>query len=192
MGHSAGGFQALDYGIHHNEKLKGIIAIDAIAGRDSLYDIESAKMIMKRKGQPYYEKGQAILFGADTTNYSLVALLSIILPFYFHNPSNMASFLKIKGVTEMSDKAWSYTRASKMGTEYLFPELKKIKVPVLVIVGDDDFICDKVSQADRIAKNIPSATELVIKDAGHFPWAEQPEEFDNGCSAWLKKQKLKE
>jgi hypothetical protein len=37
-----------------------------------------------------------------------------------------------------------------------------------VVVGDDDFICDKISQADRIVKSIPSAHELAIKEAGHF------------------------
>jgi pimeloyl-ACP methyl ester carboxylesterase len=85
-----------------------------------------------------------------------------------------------------------YTRASNFGSEYLFPELNKIKVPTLVVVGDDDIICNKVSQADRIVMNIPSSSEIVIKDAGHFPWVEQPTQFCSECITWLKKQNLKE
>ena len=88
----------------------------------------------------------------------------------------------------MSEKARRYTTAAKFDTEYLFPDLKKITVPTLVVVGDDDFICDKVSQADRIARDIPSSTEIVIKDAGHFCWFEQPKQFYNDCEVWLKKQ----
>ncbi len=62
----------------------------------------------------------------------------------------------------------------------------------LVVVGDDDLFCDKVSQADRIVKNIPSSTEIVVKDAGHFRWVEQPTQFFSECIARLKKQDLKE
>jgi len=58
-------------------------------------------------------------------------------------------------------------------------------------VGDDDFVCDKVSQADRIVKNIKNSTEIVIKDAGHFCWVEQPIQFFNDCGNWLEKQGLK-
>ena len=58
-------------------------------------------------------------------------------------------------------------------------------------VGDDDFICDKVSEADRIAKNRSSSTEIVIKDAGHFCWFEQPKQFYHSCGEWLRKQGIK-
>lgn len=95
------------------------------------------------------------------------------------------------GDPQISDKAGEYTDASLFGSEYLFPLLTKIKVPTLIVVGVDDFICDKVSQADRIVKNIPNATEIVINDAGHFSWVEQPIQFFADTEKWLKKQKLK-
>jgi len=60
------------------------------------------------------------------------------------------------------------------------------------VVGDDDIFCDQVSQADRISKNISSSTEIVIKDAGHFCWIEQPGQFFSECLAWLRKQSIKE
>ena len=91
----------------------------------------------------------------------------------------------------MSEKAGSYTTAAKFSTEYLFHELKKITVPTLVVVGDDDFVCDKISQADRIVRNIPSSSEIVVKNAGHFCWFEQPEQFYHDCEAWLIKQGIK-
>ena len=90
----------------------------------------------------------------------------------------------------MSEEAYRYTSAAKFGREYLFPDLGKITVPTLIVVGDDDFICDKISQADRIAKNIPSSSEIVIKDAGHFSWFEQPDQFYSACSEWLKQQNV--
>ena len=188
-GHSAGGFQVLNYGINHSEKLHGIIAIDAIAGNDSLRGKESEKIAMKRKGKPYFDAADKIDKGIDTTKYSTLELTKILLPFYFHDENNLPKFLAVAG--QLSEKAGKYTTTSHFSTEYLFPLLTKIKVPTLVIVGDDDFICDKVSQADRITKKIQNAAEVVIKDAGHFPWIEQPTSFFGETEKWLQKQKLK-
>jgi Predicted hydrolases or acyltransferases (alpha/beta hydrolase superfamily) len=189
MGHSMGGFQVLNYGINHNDNLNGIIALAPLAGRDSLYEAEFTKMVMKRKGQPYFEQGSNIFFGRDTTKNKNSEMMPFILPFYFHDANKISNFEKL-GDPQLSDKAGEYTDASLFGTEYLFPQLKKIKVPTLIIVGDDDFICDRISQADRITKNILNASEIVIKDAGHFSWIEQPTQFFIEIEKWLKKQKL--
>ena len=144
---------------------------------------------MKRKGQPYFEKGSKIFFGKDTTKYKMKEMMQFIGPFYFHDKNKIADFVKLDD-PQLSDKAAEYTIASKFGTEYLFPELNKIKVPTLIVVGDDDFICDKVSQADRIHKTITNSDEIIIKDAGHFSWIEQTKQFFADTEKWLKKQKL--
>ena len=190
MGHSMGGFQVLNYGIHHGDKLLGVIALSAFAGQDSLYGAELTKAMMRRKGEPYFEKGSDIFFRRDTTAYTLAESMSYVFPFYFHDPTKMADFARL-GDPELSNEAWEKTNISKFGTEYLFPELHRIKVPTLVVVGDDDFICDKISQADRITKEIKRATEIVVADAGHFSWVEQPEPFFSACFRWLEAQGIK-
>ena len=189
MGHSSGGFQVLHYGIHHSDKLYGIIALDAVAGSDSIRSAESRKLVMKRKGQPYFEKGSKLVLHEDTTKYKSEERLMLTLPFYFHDPVKIADLQKL--APQISGKAQQYSEASKMGREYLFPELHNITVPTLVVVGDDDFVCDKVSQADRIVQHIKNSSEIVIKDAGHFCWIEQPVQFFNDCERWLKEQGLK-
>jgi proline iminopeptidase len=191
MGHSSGGFQVLNYGMHHSDKLNGIIALDAVAGSDSIRTAEFRRLVMKRKGQPYFEKGSKLVLHEDTTKYKSSERLQLTLPFYFHDPKKIADLLKL-GELKISSKAQQYSEASKMGLEYIFPELDKITVPTLVVVGDDDFVCDKVSQADRIVKLVKNSTEIVIKDAGHFCWVEQPTQFFNDCGNWLKEQGLKE
>jgi proline iminopeptidase len=190
MGHSGGGFQVLNYGIHHSDHLYVIIALDALAAGDSLRIAELTRIVMKRTGQPYYQKGAAILLGTDTTNYTLLQSIPLILPFYFHDPGEMDAFLKLD-VQQMSEKAWRYTGAAHLFSDNLLGDLAKITVPTLVVVGDDDFICDRVSQADRITRNIPSADEIVIANAGHFCWFEKPGLFFPAVEGWLKKQKVK-
>jgi len=190
MGHSMGGFQVLNYGIHHSDKLYGIIALSAKVTSDSIWDSNFTKMVMKRQGQPFFEKGANIFLGKDTTNYKNSELMGYIFPFYFHDVNKIAAFEKL-GDPGMSDKAGELTDKGGFGRENLLPALNKINVPTLVVVGDDDFICDKVSQSDRIVKNVAKLTEIVIKDAGHFSWIEQPTQFFAAVESWLKKQKLK-
>ena len=190
MGHSDGGFQILNYGIHHNDKLNGMIVIDGVAGDDSLRAAELTRIMSKRKGLPYYQKGMDIFSGKDTTNYSITEASRILLPFYFHDSTKMKEFLQL-GAIQMSEKAHRYATAAKFDAAYLFPELGKITAPTLVVVGDDDFVCDKVSQADRIVKNISSSTEIVIENAGHFCWFEQPGQFFRDCGNWLETKGVK-
>lgn len=190
MGHSGGGFQVLYYGIHHSDKLNGIIALSPMAGKDSLYFAELTKIVMKRKGQPYFEKSSNILFGIDTMQYKTSEWLQNIFPFFFHDTTNIEKVVAITG-SPFSDKAADNTSRSKFQTEYLFPQLNSINVPTLVVIGDDDFICNKVSQSDRIAKNIKGSNEIVIKNAGHMPWIEQPTQFFEECINWIKSKEQK-
>jgi pimeloyl-ACP methyl ester carboxylesterase len=196
LGHSAGGIQTLFYAVNHTAQLNGIIVIDAIAGRDSFYLADHQRAIARRKGKPYYKEGyylithfDSILNHEDSIYYTFGQMLDSTLPFYFHDPSKIKDLPQSNSA--VSDKARAYTTASHFSTEYLYPKLHGINVPALVIVGDDDFICPRASGADRIAKDIPNSTEIVIKDAGHFCWIEQPQQFFPACEKWLSKNGVK-
>jgi proline iminopeptidase len=52
----------------------------------------------------------------------------------------------------------------------LHPKLEALKIPTLVIVGDRDFI--PVAVAEHIARAIPNARLVTIKDCGHFAYLE--------------------
>lgn len=52
----------------------------------------------------------------------------------------------------------------------LHPKLQTLKIPTLVIAGDHDFI--PVAIADHIARAIPNARLVTIKDCGHFAYLE--------------------
>lgn len=190
MGHSAGAIQSLYYGIHHSDNLNGIIAITPGAGRDSLDNVQYVKTIMKRKEWPNYEKISNVLLGEDTTRYTRSEWLDLTLPFFFHDTSYLEPLLQTID-TPFSDRAAEYTTASAFATEYLFPELNSIDVPTLCITGDDDFLSNKISQSDRIAKEIDNSQVIVIKNSGHFPWIEQPEQFYRKTTDWLQSQGLR-
>lgn len=58
-----------------------------------------------------------------------------------------------------------------------FNFLKKIKVPALVVVGDNDFFTPP-GEIEIVAKQIPNSKYEIIPNAGHVPNMEQPEIFN--------------
>ncbi|MFC8591764.1 alpha/beta fold hydrolase [Streptomyces atroolivaceus] len=63
--------------------------------------------------------------------------------------------------------------------------LARTSVPVLVVVGADDFYTP-VSDARATHSLIPSAELVVIEQAGHLPGAEQPAAFNDALLAFLR------
>jgi proline iminopeptidase len=188
-GHSAGGHQALAYGIEHGEHLLGIIAIDAIVIQDDVRTAELLKAMEARRTSPFYtdrpgyvDSALAIMTGADTTPRSFREVLQAIWPFYFHSPDRADEFLSSLQIDEDVN---ALSRSAGFQTDDLLADLHRIAVPTLVIVGDDDFICDPVSQAGRIHESIAASTLTVIQASGHFPWVEQPAAFEAACREWL-------
>lgn len=183
-GHSAGGFQVLRYGIHYAAKLYGIIAIDALAIPDSIYLAEAHKQMQKRANEPYFTWKKAdMVLGIDTTKRTLKEDLSQTLEYYFHDPAK-TRFFPVKFT--LNDQAWYYTNQAGTFAEDLLPDLHKITVPVLVLAGDDDVVCDPISQSIRIYQQIPKASIAIFNNSGHCPWIEQPVAFNAAVEAWLK------
>jgi proline iminopeptidase len=60
----------------------------------------------------------------------------------------------------------------------LTPKLRNLRIPTLVIAGDHDFI--PVEVAESIARAIPNAELVTLKDCGHFAYLE--------CSADVRKE----
>jgi pimeloyl-ACP methyl ester carboxylesterase len=52
----------------------------------------------------------------------------------------------------------------------LLPKLRNLRIPTLVIHGDHDFIPGEI--AVHIAKAMPNARLVTIKDCGHFVYLE--------------------
>ncbi len=78
---------------------------------------------------------------------------------------------------------WEVTRASRpLGLE---KRLGEVRVPVLVITGDDDHIVP-TEQSIRLAGEIPGAQLAVIPECGHVPQEECPEPFLEAVTGWVR------
>ena len=56
------------------------------------------------------------------------------------------------------------------------PRLGTIKLPTLILVGEAD-VADNQAQAGALEYAIPHARRVVVSDAGHLIYLEQPEPF---------------
>jgi proline iminopeptidase len=84
-----------------------------------------------------------------------------------------ASFTKdgILKARKIEDRLTDETWASAKGYD-LLPKLTAVRVPAIVISGDHDFI--PADTASHIARAIPGARLVTLRDCGHFSYLECP------------------
>jgi len=85
-------------------------------------------------------------------------------------------------ISVLSDRAIASSDFyKKVGDEFLnqstdiYPLLPGISVPALVIWGDKDRILH-VSTTEVLKKSLPGSEVVIMKDCGHMPMAERPQE----------------
>lgn len=72
----------------------------------------------------------------------------------------------------------------------LLPKLRSLRIPTLVITGDYDFI--PVEVAERIARAIPNAQLVTIRDCGHFAYLECAGDVRNALDEFFGLTKAKQ
>jgi proline iminopeptidase len=189
-GHSGGGHQVLEYGIKHGDRVLGIIAISAIVSADDVRMAEMMRRVLEKKDQPFYlahpgyfDRAMELMSGAGPTEPTISDILDGTGAFYFHTPELAAEAF---GEMRFDDQLLAYSRASGFQSKDLLPELHLITAPTLLVYGADDFQCDPVTQGERARAAITTSRLVVIPEAGHLPWVEQPTAFAAACSAWFR------
>ena len=66
----------------------------------------------------------------------------------------------------------------------LMPKLGTLNIPVLVIWGDSDFIPAEI--ATHIARAIPKARMVTLKDCGHFAYLECPSDVRQAFNEFFR------
>jgi proline iminopeptidase len=69
----------------------------------------------------------------------------------------------------------------------LLPKLSSLRVPILVITGESDFI--PVSISEHIAERVPDAELIVLKECGHFAYLEDRENVHETVSRFIEKMR---
>jgi len=157
VGSSAGGGLAVDFTLAHPKAVDKLVVIgpDVTGFTNSDYFQTRAAELLAKRAQGDLEgalEGSWVLARGDHTN------LKRLLALEKANPQDM----------NHQDPATPAPPAA--------PRLGEIKVPTLVLVGEDD-VADNQAKAGALEYAIRGARRVVIRGAGHLVYMEQPAEF---------------
>jgi pimeloyl-ACP methyl ester carboxylesterase len=98
--------------------------------------------------------------------------------------------------TEPSERieAALHARVAAARLAWQFPYDRKLRsrlgramVPTLVVWGEEDRLVS-VAHGHAYVEGLPDARLVVLPDAGHYPYLEQPDAFAKAVTTFLRKQ----
>ena len=196
LGHSHGGFVALQFAIDHPDRLDGLILYDT-APTNGPDQRQAASKRMTSFVQRWPDRPEAAEAGRmwDAVNLSRTMqvtdeesnwrYLNGILPAYF------ADYRKtVEQIGGDLTLRVTYDPNRLPAPWDIRDQLGAINVPTLVIVGAYDFICP-TRFAYEMRTGMPDARLSELPESGHFGHIEQPEEFTAAVLDFVHNQEKK-
>lgn len=187
VGHSWGGFLAMEYAIQHPEAVQKLVLLNAMPSSSEEY-LLFLQEFMKRMA-PCMEEFKAIQESSELAKGDPQAIEKyhlLMFKKYCFDPEK-ALLLNVC----MTPKAFlDGLKVYKIFDENLFskpfnlhPQLKTLKIPTLIVHGDYDIIPPSIAQ--KLHETIPNSQYVLINNCGHFPYVEAPEELFNTINEFL-------
>lgn len=171
-GHSFGGILAMEYARTHPERVAALALLDAggptlqsllkfNANLESRFTAEDKALIAKWS-DPERKK--------ENHKLAVLEITKAKTPAYFADRAKAQSFMNALDETSFND-AMFWTLVPQMMTLDLRPGLEKVKAPVLILHGKQD----PLETAEELHATFAGSKLAWVENAGHFPWAEQPD-----------------
>lgn len=176
LGHSFGGYVALEYALRYPQSLSHLVLLDT--GAENSWAQENSPKVLAQRGfspeivdlcRRYFngliepkEVFPSLMKLSDAYN-PYTSLLQLPQMFYWGLQ------------TKMRPETFVYSESHFLKGWTVRDRLGKIRVPTLVMAGRQDFIYPPEHQ-EELAAMIPNARLVLIDRAGHNPHDEQPTE----------------
>ncbi len=183
FGHSYGGFLCQEYLVRHSEHIRAAI----LCCTAPAFEYAEA-VVANALGRNNPEAATALQEGLSrpaTSDRELEATWRAVLPLYF---AGTVSTAELDRLSEGRCSAMAFN-AAHFGCLQQFDvraQLPDVATPLLLLSGSDDFMCPAEFGAERIRALAPSCSSHEFPNAGHFPWIEQPTEFQRVVTKWLQ------
>jgi proline iminopeptidase len=179
LGHSYGGFVALEYALRYPERLGRLILL----GTSPAFDHGEEVQANARRRGATQEQLEALAVSPED-DAEAWRQWKTIEPLYFHAyDAELAE--RVMGRTIVSNYAGEASDAILEGWDAT-PRLGEIAAPTLIIVGRDDFVCPP-SRAEIMHERMPDSELVVLENSGHFAHAEEAEAFFEVVRGWLRR-----
>ena len=174
-GNSQGGAYTATYGAKHPGKVLTLALLDT-SGVPSPNKSEFVLQL---------EKGNNLLLASNPADVD--KLLALV---YAKRPPLPPAFKKILVTdwiahTEFNRKIWNDTNPFQFSLASVLPH---IQAPVLILWGDQDKMLD-VGSVVFLEKNLKNFRTVIMKDTGHCPMIERPEETAKAYMTFLKEKR---
>jgi proline iminopeptidase len=186
LGHSWGGLLAMNYAIAHPEKVEQLILLSTAPYSSEEFSLALQEynrrmapympLLEKIKESSEFKKGDPV----TVENYFLITFRT-----YCYDPQKV-DLLNLKMDPQAAingfkvDAVFQETFFAKPFD--LSRELQNLKVPTLIIHGECDVIPFTI--VEKLQTLIPHSQLICLKNCGHFPYVERPEEFFNALRLW--------
>ncbi len=174
-GNSLGGAYAATYGAKHPGKVLTLALLDT-AGAPSQNKSEFVLQL---------EKGNNLLLAGNTED--IEKLMALV---YAKRPPIPPAFMKILiadwiAHAGFNRKIWDDSQPFQLT---LAPVLPRIQAPVLILWGNQDKMLDAGGVA-FLEKNLKNYRTVIMKDTGHVPMIERPEETARAYRGFLNEKR---
>lgn len=179
LGHSWGGFLAMQYAIAHPEHVEKLILSNSCPASFDEYALFEQNWVRLMK--PYMPEIELIQQTKEYTegNPDLVEkLFRIMFRVYCYNPvkANLLNLREPANVNVNGAKILGIFNKNVLGKPFnLHPALKNLKIQTLVIHGDHDPIPPITAQ--NLHDSIKGSKYILMKECGHFPYVEDPNTY---------------
>jgi proline iminopeptidase len=188
LGYSHGGVVAQAYASAYPDRIARLVLASTSArfGPEQETATQAAKD--KRSGEPWYPDAVGAVIEDDAlasmTDEQLREIVFRGMPFYFARfGAAEAGYLDTFSSENINADALKVF-GEEIPSLDLRSRIASITAPTLVITGEEDFICGPVCAAE-MTRAIPGAREVIIGDAGHMVFVEQPQAFHDEIADFL-------
>lgn len=188
LGHSWGGFLAMQYAIHYPEVVEKLILVSSMPASSEEFSLCEKSWF--RSMAPYQEEINALrgtqAFAQGDPETTTRYLKSIFCLYWWDIQKaeqlnwSMAPKAFLDGL-----KVEELLRKSLIDTAYnLHEELRKLNMPACILHGDSDPLF--ATTAQKIHESIGGSHCLIMPQCGHFPFIEAPELFFRALREFLE------